>query len=59
MIPCRVVVCNLYPFIKTVSKEGVTVAEVVEQIDIGEFQQVAPSYCVNTTFVDSKVLVSP
>ena len=29
------VVCNLYPFQETVAKEGVTVAEAVEQIDIG------------------------
>lgn len=29
------VVCNLYPFVKTVSQPGVTVAEAVEQIDIG------------------------
>lgn len=33
----RVVVCNLYPFVKTVSVENVGVAEAVEQIDIGEF----------------------
>ncbi|CAJ0917098.1 unnamed protein product [Ranitomeya imitator] len=31
----RVVVCNLYPFVKTVSASGVTVEEAVEQIDIG------------------------
>uniref|UniRef100_A0A1A8D4T6 Bifunctional purine biosynthesis protein ATIC n=1 Tax=Nothobranchius kadleci TaxID=1051664 RepID=A0A1A8D4T6_NOTKA len=31
----RVVVCNLYPFIKTVSNPGVTVEDAVEQIDIG------------------------
>ncbi|KAI7694051.1 Bifunctional purine biosynthesis protein PURH [Sarcoptes scabiei] len=30
-----VVVCNLYPFVQTVSKAGVTVADAVEQIDIG------------------------
>ncbi len=29
------VVCNLYPFQKTVAKEDVTLAEAVEQIDIG------------------------
>ena len=29
------VVCNLYPFQETVAKEGVTVTEAVEQIDIG------------------------
>ncbi|XP_043931658.1 bifunctional purine biosynthesis protein ATIC [Protopterus annectens] len=31
----RVVACNLYPFVKTVSSPGVTVEEAVEQIDIG------------------------
>eukprot|EP00075_Anas_platyrhynchos_P028302 XP_027317555.1 bifunctional purine biosynthesis protein PURH-like isoform X1 [Anas platyrhynchos] len=31
----RVVVCNLYPFVKTVSSPGVTVPEAVEKIDIG------------------------
>ncbi|KAM8933391.1 bifunctional purine biosynthesis protein ATIC [Pelodytes ibericus] len=31
----RVLVCNLYPFVKTVSAPGVTVEEAVEQIDIG------------------------
>ncbi|KAG8432603.1 hypothetical protein GDO86_017013 [Hymenochirus boettgeri] len=31
----RVVVCNLYPFVKTVSATGVTVEDAVEQIDIG------------------------
>lgn len=28
--------CNLYPFVKTVSTPGVTVEDAVEQIDIGE-----------------------
>ncbi|XP_042301655.1 bifunctional purine biosynthesis protein ATIC [Sceloporus undulatus] len=31
----RVVVCNLYPFVKTVASPNVTVEEAVEQIDIG------------------------
>jgi len=31
----QVVVCNLYPFVKTVNKEGVTIPEAVENIDIG------------------------
>ncbi|XP_008308182.1 bifunctional purine biosynthesis protein ATIC [Cynoglossus semilaevis] len=31
----RVVVCNLYPFVKTVSAPNVTVEDAVEQIDIG------------------------
>lgn len=35
----RVVVCNLYPFIKTVSNPDVTVEDAVEQIDIGNAQK--------------------
>lgn len=31
----RVVVCNLYPFVETVSKPNVTVDDAVENIDIG------------------------
>ncbi|KAJ8281764.1 hypothetical protein COCON_G00042830 [Conger conger] len=31
----RVVVCNLYPFVKTISSPNVTVADAVEKIDIG------------------------
>lgn len=31
----RVVVCNLYPFVKTVASPSVTVEDAVEQIDIG------------------------
>lgn len=30
-----VVVCNLYPFVKTISQEGVTTEAAVENIDIG------------------------
>ena len=30
------VVCNLYPFQQTVAKEGVTIAQAVEEIDIGK-----------------------
>lgn len=33
----RVVVCNLYPFVKTVSNPSVTVDDAVEQIDIGTY----------------------
>ncbi|KAG5438682.1 hypothetical protein PCANB_002402 [Pneumocystis canis] len=29
------VICNLYPFKETISKQGVTIAEAVEEIDIG------------------------
>ena len=32
------VVCNLYPFEDTIAKEGVTVPDAVEQIDIGELE---------------------
>ncbi|TWU12281.1 Bifunctional purine biosynthesis protein PurH [Symmachiella macrocystis] len=35
IIPFELVVCNLYPFEETVAREGVTVAEAIEQIDIG------------------------
>lgn len=30
-----IVVCNLYPFVQTIRKEGVTAQEAVEQVDIG------------------------
>lgn len=33
--PIDLVVVNLYPFVKTISREGVTLAEAIEQIDIG------------------------
>jgi phosphoribosylaminoimidazolecarboxamide formyltransferase/IMP cyclohydrolase len=33
--PIDLVVCNLYPFQQTVARPGVTLAEAVEQIDIG------------------------
>ncbi|MCA9075717.1 MAG: bifunctional phosphoribosylaminoimidazolecarboxamide formyltransferase/IMP cyclohydrolase [Planctomycetaceae bacterium] len=35
IIPFELVVCNLYPFEQTIAREGVTVAEAIEQIDIG------------------------
>uniref|UniRef100_A0A6B2E745 Bifunctional purine biosynthesis protein ATIC n=1 Tax=Phlebotomus kandelakii TaxID=1109342 RepID=A0A6B2E745_9DIPT len=31
----QIVVCNLYPFVDTISKAGVTLADAVENIDIG------------------------
>ena len=31
----RIVVCNLYPFVSTVAKSDVTIADAVENIDIG------------------------
>lgn len=33
--PIDIVVCNLYPFEQTVARDGVTVEEAIEQIDIG------------------------
>jgi phosphoribosylaminoimidazolecarboxamide formyltransferase/IMP cyclohydrolase len=33
--PISIVVCNLYPFTSTISKPGCTLAEAVEEIDIG------------------------
>ena len=33
--PIEVVACNLYPFEATVAREGVTLAQAIEQIDIG------------------------
>ena len=33
--PIELVICNLYPFEETVAREGVTLAEAIEQIDIG------------------------
>lgn len=35
-VSLRVVVCNLYPFVKTISNPSVTVEDAVEQIDIGK-----------------------
>lgn len=34
----RIVVCNLYPFVETVKKPEVTIADAVENIDIGKFE---------------------
>ncbi len=33
--PIKLVVCNLYPFQETVSKQGVSLQDAIEQIDIG------------------------
>lgn len=35
IVPFEMVICNLYPFQETIAKEGVTVDEAIEQIDIG------------------------
>lgn len=33
--PISIVVCNLYPFEETIAREGATLAQAVEEIDIG------------------------
>lgn len=33
--PISIVVCNLYPFTETISKPGCTLADAVEEVDIG------------------------
>ncbi len=35
ILPFELVVCNLYPFEETIAREGVTIPEAIEQIDIG------------------------
>ena len=35
IVPFQLVVCNLYPFVETISKPDVTIPEAIEQIDIG------------------------
>ena len=35
IVPFQIVVCNLYPFEQTIAKEGVSIPEAIEQIDIG------------------------
>ena len=35
IVPFELVVCNLYPFEQTIARDGVTVPEAIEQIDIG------------------------
>jgi phosphoribosylaminoimidazolecarboxamide formyltransferase / IMP cyclohydrolase len=54
--PIDMVVVNLYPFEQTVAREGVTLAEAVEQIDIG-----GPSMIRSAAknFRDVAVVVSP
>lgn len=46
------VVCNLYPFQSTVAKEGVTIPEAVEEIDIGKYIYIY-TYC----YYDDSVIV--
>ena len=35
IVPFELVACNLYPFAETIAKDGVTIPEAIEQIDIG------------------------
>ncbi|KPL07473.1 hypothetical protein AMJ85_09455 [candidate division BRC1 bacterium SM23_51] len=35
MKPIDLVVCNLYPFIETIAQPGITLAQAIEQVDIG------------------------
>ncbi|MBX3436420.1 MAG: bifunctional phosphoribosylaminoimidazolecarboxamide formyltransferase/IMP cyclohydrolase [Planctomycetaceae bacterium] len=35
IVPLELVVCNLYPFEQTIARDGVNLAEAIEQIDIG------------------------
>jgi phosphoribosylaminoimidazolecarboxamide formyltransferase / IMP cyclohydrolase len=35
IVPFEMVICNLYPFQETIAREGVSVEEAIEQIDIG------------------------
>lgn len=56
----RVVVCNLYPFVKTVSSPGVTVPEAVEKIDIGKLkaeQTHSPGRCDGSGVLSGVLLI--
>ena len=37
--PIDVVICNLYPFQKTIEQEDVTIPAAVEEVDIGWFKR--------------------
>src|SRR5205814_7680993 len=54
--PIDMVVINLYPFEETIAREGVTLAEAIEQIDIGG---PAMSRSAAKNFADVAVLVDP
>lgn len=54
--PIDMVVVNLYPFEETIAREGVTVEEAVEQIDIGGPAMIRSSA---KNFQDVAVVVSP
>jgi phosphoribosylaminoimidazolecarboxamide formyltransferase/IMP cyclohydrolase len=54
--PIDMVVINLYPFERTISREGVTLAEAIEQIDIGGPAMVRSAA---KNFTDVAVVVDP
>lgn len=57
IVPIDMVICNLYPFEATVSKDGVTDDEIVEQIDIGGvtlLRAAAKNHKYVTVIVDNK-----
>ena len=54
--PIDMVVCNLYPFARTIAGEGVTIEEAIEQIDIGGvtlLRAAAKNYARVTVVVDA------
>ncbi|MFT4704425.1 MAG: phosphoribosylaminoimidazolecarboxamide formyltransferase/IMP cyclohydrolase [Bradymonadia bacterium] len=56
IVPIDVVAVNLYPFVDTIAKPGVTMPEAVEQIDIGGPTMVRAAA---KNFVDVTIVVSP
>jgi phosphoribosylaminoimidazolecarboxamide formyltransferase/IMP cyclohydrolase len=54
--PIDLVVINLYPFAQTIAREGVTLAEAIEQIDIGGPAMIRSAA---KNFKDVAVVVSP
>lgn len=58
LLPSRVVVCNLYPFVKTVASPGVTIPEAVEQIDIGKSKEHWFEWIVPCNFVPATLGLS-
>lgn len=45
-----IVACNLYPFKETVAKEGVTIPEAVEEIDIGKNPRFPTMFLARATY---------
>lgn len=53
-----IVACNLYPFKETVAKEGVTIPEAVEEIDIGKNPQFTTMFLARATYFSFYVRVT-